>query len=122
MTTIFDTNEGKRALVAIETIADSLKKIANAKGALSSETIEKIYRKREHQYLLEDTQSQFVQYIFGDEEVPDEQIEQEIHNLKSSHGNNIFERFVEEFEDLKDCNVADNNTWEVTIKNVLTAE
>ena len=42
MTTIFDTNEGKRALVAIETIADSLKKIANAKGALSSETIEKI--------------------------------------------------------------------------------
>lgn len=122
MTTIFDTNEGKRALVAIETIADSLKKIANAKGALSSETIEKIYRKREHQYLLEDAQSQFVRYIFGDEEVPDEQIEQEIHNLKSSHGNNIFERFVEEFEDLKDCNVADNNTWEVAIKNVLTAE
>lgn len=122
MATIFDTNEGKRVLAAIETIAENLKKIANAKGDLSSETIEKIYRKREHQYLLEDAHSHFVQYIFGDEEVTDEQIEHEIHNLKSSHGNNIFEKFVREFEDLQDCNVADNNTWEVAIKNVLAAE
>ena len=67
MATIFDTNEGKRVLAAIETIAENLKKIANAKGDLSSETIEKIYRKREHQYLLEDAHSHFVQYIFGDE-------------------------------------------------------
>ena len=119
-----DTVKGQEVVDAIISISKSLKTIAETKkrgNTLDAQTIEKIYRKKEHQYLLEDAHRQYVLYIFDDEDVSEEKIEESLKNLKEQYGNNIFERFVAEFEDIQDCNIADNDTWHTAIQNTLTA-
>lgn len=114
----FDTIGGQEVL---NSIATSLRRIADAKekevGNLSNEEIEKIYRKREHMYLIEDAKFQYyIQYKFGQDDVGEEEA---CSQLETSLGKDIWERFVSGFSDMQDCNVADNDTWQMAIGNVL---
>lgn len=114
----FDTVGGQKVL---NSIATSLRRIADAKeketGKLSDEEIEKIYRKREHMYRVEDAKFQYyIQYKLGQDDVGEEEA---CSQLETSLGKDIWERFVSEFSDMQDCNVAENDTWQMAIGNVL---
>lgn len=69
---------------------------------------EKIYRRRDKIYLLEDAKRQVAEYLDMDEEeacVPE--------------GMDL-EVLVERFEDAQDCNVAENTTWQTLIRDYMT--
>ena len=115
----FDTVGGQRVL---NSIATSLRRIADAKekeaGKLSDEEIEKIYRKREHMYRIEDAKYQYyIQYKLGQDDVDEEEA---CSQLENSLSKNIWDRFVSEFSNMQDCNVAENDTWQMAIENVLS--
>lgn len=121
--TFLDTRAGHHLVKAIVSIAESLEKIANSKnnsGAIDAQTIEKIYRKREHQYHIEDAKSQYLDYLFGDNiDYTDDDVELALSNIEKEKGKNIWDIFVAEFEKKKDCNIADNDTWQVVIREVI---
>ena len=118
-----DTMAGQRFVEAIVSISESLEKIANSKnnsGAIDAQTIEKIYRKREHQYRVEDAKSQYLDYLFGDNiDYTDSDVEFALSSIEKEKGKNIWDIFVGEFEKKKDCNIADNDTWQNAIREVL---
>ena len=119
-----DTVKGQEVADAIISISKSLKTIAETKksGALDAQTIEKIYRKKEHQYLLEDAKSQYLDYLFGDNiDYTDSDVEFALSSIEKEEGKNIWDIFVAEFEHIQDCNMAVNDTWHTAIQNVLTA-
>ena len=121
--TFLDTRAGHHLVKAIVSIAESLEKIANNKnssGAIDAQTIEKMYRKREHQYLVEDAKSQYLYYLFGDKvDEAEGDFSLDLYNIENQKGKNIWDIFVEEFEKKKDCNIADNDTWQNAIREVL---
>lgn len=121
--TFLDTRAGHQLAKAIVSIAGSLEKIANSKngnGAIDAQTIEKIYRKREHQYRIEDAKSQYLDYLFGDNiDYTDGDVEFALSGIEKEKGKNIWDIFVVEFEKKKDCNIADNDTWQNAIREVL---
>lgn len=121
--TFLDTRAGHHLAKAIVSIAESLEKIANNKnnsGAIDAQTIEKIYRKREHQYLVEDAKSQYLNYLFGDNvDYTESDMEFALSNIEKEKGKNIWDIFVAEFEENQDCNIADNDTWQNAIREVL---
>lgn len=115
----FDTVKGGRVADAIISIADSLRKIADKQAEINKE---QIFREVDHQYLLEDAYCQYIEYVFGDEDCFKEDEEKAISELKSRFGEDVFERLVAKFEDARDCNIADNDTWHNVIERFLKGD
>ena len=115
----FDTVKGGQVADAIISIADSLRKIANKPAEINKE---QIFREVDHQYLLEDAYCQYIEYVFGAEDCFKEDEEKAISELKSRFGEDVFERLVSKFEDARDCNIADNDTWRNVIERLLNGE
>lgn len=115
----FNTVKGCQVADAIISIADSLRKIANKPEEINRE---QIFREVEHQYLLEDARCQYLEYVFGNEDVFEEDEKKALSELENKFGTNVFERLVSEFEDLQDCNIADNDTWRNVIERFLKGD
>lgn len=60
--------------------------------------------------------------MFGAEDCFKEDEEKAISELKSRFGEDVFERLVSKFEDARDCNIADNDTWHNVIERLLNGE
>lgn len=121
--TFFDTAGGRNFTKAICSIAKSLEKIANAKNSdslIDEQTAEKIYREKEHQYLLEDAKLQCVDYVTRCKENGcEDDADAILDRVEKENGKDIWEVLVNEFEDLRDCNVAFNDTWNCVMEKVL---
>ena len=68
---------------------------------LSPDEYEWFYRVREHDYLKQDAEKQLEEYFDG-------RAEEDLH---ITDWNSFIERLVALYEDMRDCNIAENDTW-----------
>lgn len=106
--------------------------------ALTSEELEQAYRLREHNYRLQDAERQFVEDYLGiHDRAPEpgsydaEEIRIISERFRDAYGfcwieaidpssdHYLLEDFVEQFEEIFNCNVTENDLWQEAIWDVL---
>lgn len=70
--------------------------------------IEAAYRKQEHEYLRQDAERHLEEYFDG-------HVRKYIQIGSPSDWNDLIEKLVSMFEDMRDCNVSENDTWDSVI-------
>lgn len=69
---------------------------------------ETAYRKQEHEYLRQDADRHLEEYF-------EEHVREYIETTFLSDKNELIEQLVSMFEDMRDCNVSENDTWDNVI-------
>jgi hypothetical protein len=94
---------------------------------MTAEEIEAAYRYQQRQYRLEDAERQFLLFVYGCDpgELNHGELEyqefdfEERYGVSVSDGLAMLDAFVDRYEDLMDCNVAENDTWRNAIQEEL---
>lgn len=95
----------------------------NKKIILTSDELEQAYREQKHNYLLGDAEDQFSDFIsvrFKEEGSFNKCFgfsEEDVCDRDSAYY--LLEKFVAAYEKHHDCNNAENDVWEETIRNIL---
>lgn len=88
---------------------------------LTPEQARAVYEEIELNYLIEDAEYQYLEYIFTRlprlSDCQEDMSEYYLENMKTKYGKDIFKRLALEFQKRKDCDCADNATWEYIIIN-----
>lgn len=88
-------------------------------------SVNAIFRSKELDALEEDAKRQINNFLFDEDEAPDtnEEADSVIHAkyplLSYPEILDAISDFVDEFESNKDCNTAENDTWRISVENVL---
>lgn len=130
----FDTIKGQEFVDAVISLTKKIDKIDSKKyencnkidskkcencNNIDALTREKIFRDVERQYRIEDAKIHCVEHFQqdnGNEELNDDAI---INMVEEDFGNDIWDKIVARFEKNKDCNIAENVTWEDAVKYFL---
>lgn len=94
---------------------------------MTREEIEAAYRYREREYRQSDAEVALQYFVFGcdSESMSDDEYEQEIARFEESYGVkytdllNSIPEIADLFFQKQDCNIAENQTWEDTIADVV---
>ena len=94
---------------------------------MTREEIEAAYRYREREYRQSDAEVALQYFVFGcdPESMSDDECEQEIARFEESYGVkytallNSIPEIADLFFQKQDCNIAENQTWEDTIADVV---
>lgn len=94
---------------------------------MTADEIEAAYRYQERMHRLADAKRHFLEFAYGcdpdeldhaDREYQEFSFEEE-HGFPISEGLLMLDEFVDRYEDLIDCNVAENDTWRNAIQEEL---
>lgn len=98
---------------------------------LNEKEIEKAYRERERFYLLQDAERHFLESFDGEPEDVEDISDSEQQEFLDSYGCTVAEAMdpksssymlndlVDAYEDARDCNVAENETWRYVVTKYL---
>lgn len=82
---------------------------------LTSEQLEQAYREKLHSYLLQDAEEQLADYYDAFEETWGFDYQEAVHPDNPHY---LLDELVDQFERCRDCNNAENATWESVIQSL----